>query len=117
MRRFFVGVRRTDLSSADSDRWRNSGSPDPFIPESCPRSDEGVEVVSAYVTGRGLSRAERRREVAEERGEERGDERGDEAPARDAVPLEALMVAIGAGKDSERENESIRAGRSENPSH
>lgn len=37
-----------------------------------------------YVTGRGLSRAERRQKVAEERGEERGD----------AVPLEAHMVAI-----------------------
>lgn len=37
--------------------------------------------------GRGLSRAERWRE-------ERGEERGDESPARDTVPLEALMVAI-----------------------
>lgn len=112
MRRFFVGVRRTELSSASSGRWRSLGSPDPFIPKSCSRSDEGVEGVSAYVTGRGLSRAERRREVVEARGEERGDE----APARDAVLLEALMVAIDADKDSERERESklIRAGRSEN---
>lgn len=93
MRRFFVGVRRTDLSSASSG-WRSLGSPDPFIPKSCSCSDEGVEGVSAYVTGRGLSRAERRREVVEARGEERGDE----APARDAVLLEALMIAIDAGR-------------------
>lgn len=85
-----MGVHGIDLSPVDLEFL------DSLTSKPCFRFGEGVEGVpggSAYVAGRGLRRAERRRGVVEERWEEC---EGRAALTRDDVPPEVVMVAMGA---------------------